>query len=42
MIGSMEEGKKTTIGFWQIEGSEGTIANRDVFEAKALGLYLKT
>ena len=42
MIGSMEEREKTTAGFWQAEESEGTFANRNVFEAKALGWYLKT
>ena len=42
MIGSMEEWEKTTVGFWQAEESEGTVANRDVFEAEALGWHLKT
>jgi len=42
MIGSIEKRKGTAIGFWQTEGSEGSVADRDVFEAKALGLYLKT
>ena len=42
MIGSMEERKKTTAGFWQAEESEGIVANRDVFEAEALSWYLKT
>ena len=41
MIGSIEKRKGTAIGFWQTEGSEGSVADRDVFEAKALGLYLK-
>ena len=38
----MGEKKKTTIGFWQAEESEGTVVNRDAFEAEALGWYLKT
>ena len=42
MIGSTEERKGTTTGFWQAEESEGTIANRDAFEAEALGWHLKT
>ena len=42
MIGSTKERKKTTAGFWQAEESEGTVVNRDVFEAEALGWYLKT
>ena len=42
MIGSIEERKGTTAGFWQAEESEGTVVNKDVFEAKALGWYLKT
>ena len=42
MIGSTEERKKTVVGFWQAEESEGTFVNRDVFEAEALGWYLKT
>ena len=42
MIGSMEERKKIATGFWQVEESEGTVANRDVFETEALGWYLKT
>ena len=41
MIGSMEERKKTIVGFWQMEENEGTIANREVVEAEALGWYLK-
>ena len=42
MIGSTEERKKTAIGFWQAEESEGTIVDEDVFEVEALGWYLKT
>jgi len=42
MIGSTGERKKTAIGFWQAEESEGTVANRDTFEVEALGWYLKT
>ena len=42
MIGSTEERKRTTARFWQTEESKGTIANREVFEAEALGWYLKT
>jgi len=42
MIGSTEERKGTTVGFWQAEESEGIVADRDVFEAEALGWYLKT
>ena len=42
MIGSTKEKKKTATGFWQAKESEGTIANGDVFEAEALGWYLKT
>ena len=42
MIGSTEERKKTAAGFWQAKESEGTVMNRDVFEAEALGWYLKT
>ena len=42
MIGSTEERKKTVAGFWQAEESEGIVANRDAFEAEALGWYLKT
>ena len=42
MIRSMEERKKIAVGFWQAEESEGTYADRDVFEAEALGWYLKT
>jgi len=37
MIGSMEGRKKTTIGFWQAVESKGTVADGDVFDAKALG-----
>ena len=40
MIGSTEERKGTTTGFWQAEESEGT--NADVLEAGTLGQYLKT
>ena len=42
MIGSTEEREKTAAGFWQVEESEGTVVNRDAFEAEALGWYLKT
>jgi len=42
MIGSTEERKKTIARFGQAKESEGTIANIDVFEAEALGWYLKT
>ena len=42
MIGSTGERKKTAIEFWQVEESEGTVANRDVFETEALDWYLKT
>ena len=42
MIGSTEERKRTTAGFWQMEESEGTIVNKEVFEAEALDWYLKT
>ena len=42
MIGSTEERKKIATEFWQVEESEGTIANGDMFEAEALGWYLKT
>ena len=42
MIGSTEGRKKTAIGFWQAEESKGTVVNGDVFEAEALGWYLKT
>ena len=42
MIGSMEGRKKTAVGFWQAEKSKGTVASEDVFEAEAIGWYLKT
>ena len=42
MIGSVEGRKKTAIEFWQVEESEGTVVNGDVFEAEVLGWYLKT
>jgi len=42
MIGSMKGRKKTAIGFRQAEESKGTVVNGDVFEAEALGWYLKT
>jgi len=42
MIGSTGERKKTTTGFWQVEESKGIVANRDAFEAEALGWHLKT
>ena len=42
MIGSTEGRDKTAIGFWQAEESEGTVMGGDMFEAKALGWYLKT
>ena len=41
MIGSTKERKKIATEFWQAEESEGTVANGDVFEAKALAWYLK-
>ena len=42
MIESIEKRNGTAAMFWQTEESEGTIANRDAFEAEALGWYLKT
>jgi len=42
MIGSTEGRKKTATEFWQVEESEGIVANGDVFEVEALGWYLKT
>ena len=42
MIGSIEKKNGTAVGFWQMEESEGTVADRDAFEAKELGWYLKT
>ena len=42
MIGSTEGRKKTATEFWQAEESEGTVVNEDMFEAEALGWYLKT
>ena len=41
MIGSTEGRKKIATGFWQEEESKVTVADEDVFEAKALGWYLK-
>jgi len=43
MIGSTKGRKKTAIGFRQAKKSEGTgtVASIDVFEAGALGRYLK-
>ena len=34
--------RKPLYGFWQAEKSKGTIASGDVFEAEAIGWYLKT
>jgi len=42
MIGSTEGRKKTATGFQQAEKSRGTVASGDVFEAEAIGWYLKT
>ena len=42
MIGSIEKRKGTTAWFWQTEENEGTVADREAFEAEALGWYLKT
>ena len=42
MIGSAEKSNGTAAGFWQTEESKGTVADRDKFEAKALGWHLKT
>ena len=42
MIGSTGGRKEPATGFWQAEESKGAVANRDAFEAKALGWYLKT
>jgi len=42
MIESIEKRNGTTARFWQMEESEGTVANREAFEAEALGWYLKT
>ena len=42
MIGSVEKRNGTVVGFWQTEESEGTVADREAFEAEALGWYLKT
>jgi len=42
MIGSMEGRKKTAIGFRHVKKSRGTVADGDVFEAEAIGWYLKT
>jgi len=42
MIESIEKRNGTTARFWQTEESEGTVANREAFEAEALGWYLKT
>jgi len=39
MIGSTEKRKGTAAGFLQ---AEERVVDRDVFEAKALGWYLKT
>ena len=33
--------KENATGFWQAEESKGTVVDEDVFEAKALGWYLK-
>jgi len=41
MIGSTEGRKKTATGFWQAKESKGTVVDGDVFEAEALGWYLK-
>ena len=42
LIGSMERGKKTAIGFVKAEKCEGTgaVVSIDVFEAGALSWYL--
>ena len=42
MIESAEKRNGTAARFWQTEESEGTIADREAFEAEALGWYLKT
>ena len=42
MIESTEKRDGTAAMFWQTEESEGTIADKEAFEAKALGWYLKT
>ena len=42
MIESVEKKRGTTARFWQTEESERTIADREAFEAEALGWYLKT
>ena len=42
MIESAENRNGTAVRFWQKEESEGNIADREAFEAEALGWYLKT
>ena len=42
MSESVEKRSGTTARFWQTEESEGTVADREAFEAEALGWYLKT
>ena len=42
MIESIEKRDGTTAMFWQKEESEGTVVDKEVFEAEALGWYLKT
>ena len=42
MIESVEKRSGTAARFWQMEESEGTVVDRETFEAKDLGWYLKT
>ena len=42
MIESVEKRNGTAARFWQMEESKGTVADREAFEAEALGWYLKT
>ena len=41
MIGSTEGRKKIAMGFRQAKECKGTVMSGDVFEAEALGWYLK-
>ena len=42
MSESTEKRSGTAARFWQTEGSEGVVVDREAFEAEALSWYLKT